>query len=381
MNSLAKTKRKIQDDPAFEKNAKKISEVDIVETNCYNVLLYLALMQIFLGLLMCTFGVLVIMNEASLAQIGGGLWGGCLAVSAGTAGILAAAKSWCPLRTGAQKVAQTVSLTLNMITLAIAQLVLVLAATGLARDVHKSEIIESNTQVTEDIVEVLPSNYPALLSNVGLLIIAAFETVCAAVASYKTARLVCPCFRQSSGDENLHENLRIGGRDALVSSWLGKHSMQTVQPQIYVVHAPSTLGRHSKHSGGMPILLQQPMMGPTMYPLIPAPLGPVPSPIIPTLPRDHHYRRLLRDRQPAPKAPSARSRSRSRSKSKEKQLTEADVAKTYTGLDRMIAEEFIQICDSRNNSLCSDSSCRDSCQCASSDMGSRDYLIDKVEKV
>lgn len=69
MNSLAKTKRKIQDDPAFEKNAKKISEVDTIETNCYNVLLYLALMQIFLGLLMCTFGVLVIMNEASLAQV------------------------------------------------------------------------------------------------------------------------------------------------------------------------------------------------------------------------------------------------------------------------------------------------------------------------
>lgn len=53
---------------------------------------------------------------------------------------------------------------------------------------------------------------------------------------------------------------------------------------------------------------------------------------------------------------------KSRSKSKEKTLTTEDVTKTYTGLDRTIAEEFIEICDSRNTSLCSNSSTSESSQ-------------------
>lgn len=50
-------------------------------------------------------------------------------------------------------------------------------------------------------------------------------------------------------------------------------------------------------------------------------------------------------------------KSRSRSRSKEKTVTTEDVTKTYTGLDRAIAEEFIEMCDSRN---ASDSSCTSS---------------------
>ena len=74
----------------------------------------------------------------------------------------------------------------------------------------------------------------------------------------------------------------------------------------------------------------------------------------------------------------AKSRSKSR---KEKSVTEEDVVRTYTGLDKTIAEEFIDICDSRNVSLCSDSSCTSSCQRScngcntNSDVASRDYLV------
>lgn len=66
-------------------------------------------------------------------------------------------------------------------------------------------------------------------------------------------------------------------------------------------------------------------------------------------------------------------------------MSEEDVVRTYTGLDKTIAEEFIDICDSRNTSLCcSDTSCTLSCprSCTgchsnSSDVASRDYLVNK----
>lgn len=355
------------------------------DKNCYSVFLYLGVLQMLCGLLMSVFGILVILHDSSLSQIGGGIWGGCLAVAAGTAGILSSAKDFCPLKSGAQKVAQTVFLALSLISLAIAQLVLVFAATGLARDVQKSEIIQIDAEedATDDIIEVLPSNYPALLSNIGLLVVSALECVCAAVASYRGARAVCPCFKRE--EDNLHSNLKIGAGDSLVNSWLGKHPQVASGPQqIYVVHsaapvpsaAPSSIGKHSKLSISPIYTLPQPVYGQTIYPLIPAPLGPVPSPIIPTLPKDRNYRRprQIPFSQIQLQQQQMRSKSRSRSKSVEKHVvTDEDVAKTYTGLDRTIAEEFIEICDSRNNSLCSDSS-----NFNTSDIGSRDYLIDKM---
>lgn len=54
------------------------------------------------------------------------------------AGVIAGAKDWCPLKDTAQKVAHTTFLALSLVSLAIAQLVLVLAATGFARDLSKT---------------------------------------------------------------------------------------------------------------------------------------------------------------------------------------------------------------------------------------------------
>lgn len=137
-------------------------------------------------------------------------------------------------------------------------------------------------------------------------------------------------------------------------------------------------------SGGLPVTpiyaVQPPLMqgSPVMpYPLIPAPLGAVPSPIIPPQMMHppsrkdmarHHRKYVAREQQLSQNNYnnySKQKQNKSKSKTKERVLTSEDVAKTYTGLDRVIAEEFIQICDSRNTSLCNDSSCQSSCQCQS----------------
>ncbi|EFA05123.1 uncharacterized protein LOC660485 [Tribolium castaneum] len=342
-------------------------------------LLCLGLLQFIFGFLMVVFGGLVLQYDASLSQLGAGIWAGCLAMATGIVGILASAREWCPLKSTPQKITHTIFLALSLVSLAISQLVVALAATGSARDINNSEFDEEVEVATTPVPPgkisiILPVNYMSIVSNLGLLAVSVAEFVVAAVASYRSSRILCPCFRKKG---EFVEDLNAQ-RNALVSSWLGKHS----PPPLYVVAAPaSTLGKGSKASGGLPVpvfaLPHHQMVPPRAvpYPLIPAPLGTIPSPIIPPdrdllrRKKKHFYSRC-----------PPRDRARSKSKSKEKSVTEEDVVRTYTGLDKAIAEEFIDICDSRNVSLCSDESCTSSCQrscngCNISDGASREYLV------
>lgn len=58
-------------------------------------------------------------------------------MATGAAGVLAGAKGLCPLKSTPQRVAHTTFLALSMISFAVSQLVLVLAAIGLARDLGR----------------------------------------------------------------------------------------------------------------------------------------------------------------------------------------------------------------------------------------------------
>ncbi|KAL1495009.1 hypothetical protein ABEB36_010499 [Hypothenemus hampei] len=337
----------------------------------------------------------------SFFQLGGGIWGGMLAMITGISGILSAAKHVCPFKHNAQKAAHTTFLALSLISVAVSQLIVVIACTGLARDVNsvefresleKPETLSTLGKLTEEIAE----NYKGILFNIILIIVSSFECITAGIASYRSARELCPCFRKS--EEYYQDNLNAHRSHALVSSWLmDKHGLSnSAVPQIYLVAPSSTLERGSKMSSVMPVplyaipapLIQPPIMG---YPLIPAPLGSIPSPIIPPQNRKHtkvykYYmsrsRSRSRSREPTPR--------KSKSKSYEpQQMTEADLVRTYTGLDRAMAEEFIDICEMKNASLCSDlSSCNNStCQspCSSSadgchtnsDANSHDCLVKK----
>ncbi|XP_063917202.1 uncharacterized protein LOC135132914 [Zophobas morio] len=357
-------------------------------------LLCLGLLQFIFGFFMVVFGALVIQYDASLAQLGGGIWAGCLSMATGIIGILASAREWCPLKSTPQKITHTIFLALSLVSLAIAQLVVALAATGAARDINNSEyegddedeVVTTTPVPPGKISIILPLNYMSILCNLGLLAFSAAEFIVAAIASYKSSRILCPCFRRK---EDYMEDLNTH-RNALVSSWLGK---QSPPPHLYVVTtgSTSTLGKGSKMSGGLPVpvfamphhqVVPQRVMH---YPLIPAPLGTIPSPVIPPSPPRNKEMMRRKKKHAYAKCPSrdltskkAKSRSKSR---KEKSVTEEDVVRTYTGLDKTIAEEFIDICDSRNVSLCSDSSCTSSCQRScngcntNSDVASRDYLV------
>lgn len=60
-------------------------------------------------------------------------------MATGTVGVLAGAKELCPLKSTPERVAHTTFLALSLISFAVSQLVLVLAAGGLVRDLTKAQ--------------------------------------------------------------------------------------------------------------------------------------------------------------------------------------------------------------------------------------------------
>lgn len=63
-------------------------------------------------------------------------------MATGIVGILASAREWCPLKSTPQKITHTIFLALSLVSLAISQLVVALAATGSVRDINNSEFDE-----------------------------------------------------------------------------------------------------------------------------------------------------------------------------------------------------------------------------------------------
>jgi len=61
----------------------------------------------------------------------------------GIAGCLAGAERLCPFKNTAQKMAHTTFLALSLISIAVSQLIVVIASTGLARDVNSVEFRET----------------------------------------------------------------------------------------------------------------------------------------------------------------------------------------------------------------------------------------------
>lgn len=306
------------------------------------VLMVLGVVQFILGFLMVLFGMYVIVYKASLSQIGGGIWGGIIAMITGVAGALAAAKNMCPFKSTAEKIAQTTFLALSLISVAVSQLIVVIAATGLARDVNSRNFQEAMEKTDgmssfEKFSMEISQNHKGIMYNITLVIISSLECMVAVIASYNSSRELCPCFRRN--EDYYQDNLNMHRSHAIVSSWLmGKHGTSAA-PQIYVVAGPpSSLGRGSNLSSNLPMpvyAFQTPLAQPQIvpYPLIPAPLGSVPSPIIMPPRKINKIQKVYksrsktksRSRDPTPR------RSRSKSQSKERKLTEEEVVQTYTG--------------------------------------------------
>ncbi|KAJ9581510.1 hypothetical protein L9F63_023314, partial [Diploptera punctata] len=87
------------------------------------------------------FGVLAIVHEASLSSVGAGLWGGAVAMASGLVGVLAGLRSWYSVRdVTPSRLSVTAFLALCLVSLAVSNLVVVLAITGLVRDGQNADV-------------------------------------------------------------------------------------------------------------------------------------------------------------------------------------------------------------------------------------------------
>lgn len=106
-----------------------------------NSFLFLGVAQMLLGVLMAVFGVLAIVHEASLSNVGAGLWGGAVAMAAGVVGVLAGLRNCYSVRDPSPSTLTITSfLALCLVSLAVSNLVVVLAVIGLVRDGQSADV-------------------------------------------------------------------------------------------------------------------------------------------------------------------------------------------------------------------------------------------------
>lgn len=120
-----------------------------------NSFLFLGIAQMLLGVLMAVFGVLAIVHSSSLSEVGAGLWGGAVAMASGVVGVLAGLRSCYSVRNpSSSTLAVTAFLALCLVSLAVSNLVVVLAVIGLVRDGQSADVrtIEDGQASSEHIV-------------------------------------------------------------------------------------------------------------------------------------------------------------------------------------------------------------------------------------
>lgn len=106
-----------------------------------NSFLFLGVAQMLLGVLMAVFGVLAIVHEASLSNVGAGLWGGAVGMGAGVVGLLAGLRNCYSVRDPSPPTVTITSfLALCLVSLAVSNLVVVLAVIGLVRDGQRWDV-------------------------------------------------------------------------------------------------------------------------------------------------------------------------------------------------------------------------------------------------
>ncbi|KAF6200656.1 hypothetical protein GE061_005099 [Apolygus lucorum] len=293
--SLKKSKPPlIAKSPSSEKTL--LSSADGATYRDSNLLLVVSNLQIVSGLLMLVFGVLCAVYDVTMSRLGAGLWGGMVALLAGSLGTAATLNTCLSRRSS--NLYLTLYLALCLVSLAVNTLVLVLTLTAIVRDAQQ-EI---------DFVEDSAGQWAGQWCGMGLLAATSLHLLCTLVSVPMSCRRACVAPENKSD--------LIDTKHHLVSSWLGRHEPPILTPHHLLMEGP-----------------------PAVYTV------PYPHSFTPVhMPTPRH---LYRPRAHTPRPPSqmteATESKRQRRKSQPRQITDEELEKTYTGLDREIAEEFISI--------------------------------------
>ncbi|XP_065210307.1 uncharacterized protein LOC135838554 [Planococcus citri] len=336
--------------------------------------------QLVAGILMIAFGILTMLHEASMSSVGAGLWGGAMGAANGFVGIIAGFRGCYQSTDRISPLAITVYLALCLVAIGVSNLALVLTATGLLRDAQRPDYFLPLKQEDYGLIQIEDTgrtNWAPVLANVGLLIITAVECLATIAAAFRCYWYVCRCgrrrpslidessatkhdipFRYDSPDVTTASYCSSSrSRQKLVRRWLGQQHQQ--QSTINPVPARSSVPFAPSYG---PVPPYYTIDGKTIYPsssfisysdnnyMMPNimesyyPQWPRVS-LIPQPHRNSSQEKELGSRarvkpyeKPYPTSTNERCRKKSDST-----VTEEDIDKTYTGLDREIAEEFISV--------------------------------------
>ncbi|XP_037872787.1 uncharacterized protein LOC101740212 [Bombyx mori] len=369
------------------------------------LVVFLGLGQVVLGALLVGAGAFAVVKGAALSRVGAGLWAGCVAVVSGVVGVLAGindcyglhvAKSGSPLLTA--------FLALSLLCLACGNSAAVLAATGLQRDTMRAQPVEPAsfedemqawTPVLTNIALLIIATAHCLISIVSIYHLSKRICPCFRPKQPFDHNQFDPTFKggqpfvvtvdeakktqdvERNKNHELCKELEIklqgetlkkkkdetqefgsaNSKEKLVTHWLGQGAATTGRtrhgvrkqrnkhPPVVLLpaHPASTLGR-------VPACVMVPQRYATL-PLPPAPYPhhrPVYYPV--------HDTRVRRRRSPRSGERRRRERQRDsqlrrslerihRKRRADRDVTDADLKRTYTGLDRAYAEQFIAVCD------------------------------------
>lgn len=160
-------------------------------------------------------------------------------IISGIFAIFSTASQCCPLRPSIAKTAMHVHFALNLVSLALANLVLVFAAIGIFRDVNQTDMMLEDLPDHENMI---PEAWWPILFNLGLLITCAIECVLALLSAWKYSHILCDCFQVHDELETMFVDSKTvcskssanimmnpgNPKDVLVSAWLGNQQKQMV---------------------------------------------------------------------------------------------------------------------------------------------------------
>ncbi|CAG9584308.1 unnamed protein product [Danaus chrysippus] len=367
----------------------------------------LGLTQVVLGALLLGAGALAVVKGASLSRVGAGLWSGCMAVVAGVVGVLAGINDCYGLNGASGNGLLTAFLALSLLCLACGNSAAVLAVTGLQRDSQTQTTLttfqdemEAWRPVLANIALLIIASIHCLVCVLSIYILS--KRVCPCFRPKQpfdhnqfdpNFKPVQPCVFHVDEIKKAHEAEKIRTKDGhelckdlekklqsdtmkkkkeevpeygsanskekLVSRWLGRQHVPTTgttrptrpkgvrknrkpPPHVMLVpaHPASTLGR-------VPVSV----MVPPRYATLPLPPNPYHGqPIFYPMPEARRRRRSPPGRRPRPRRSRdnqlTRSLERIHRKRRPEHPTVDDLKRTYTGLDRTYAEQFIAVCDS-----------------------------------
>ncbi|OXU26646.1 hypothetical protein TSAR_007885 [Trichomalopsis sarcophagae] len=338
-----------------------------------NVLMFTSCGQLLLGVVLVVFGVLVLVHGAALSGSGAGLWAGAGALVAGALGVVATLATSSSGRTTSGF--SSAHLASSLVALALSNMAAITALTAVVRDSQRAAPDVTQLTLPDDESIEVEEGWAGLLASIGLLVASVAELFVSGYTCVTLAPKLCGCLRPSddqADDEDVTVTTTVDGKTLktrnMVHQWViaqnhpvacGKNQpiyvVQPLVPMHPMMQPPYGMPTpHGKFAGGF---LPAPSAAYGAVPMLPAHMAAAAYPARPPSQIARGKQQQQKKRRHSSEHSDSGGEARQRRSSSQQQQSankpmasigedsqlQQDLARTYTGLDKRISEEFISI--------------------------------------